>query len=103
MHNSLRNTPKPCPCLSAADCSRLPRFGVALALSSGRNTKMLAALALARAGDVSQARTLATELQRDNPRRTLSFLQRISRGYRTRPKIWEIYREGARGVQNTSS
>ncbi len=44
---------------------------VALALSSGRNAKMWAALALARAGDVSQARALATDLQRDNPTYTM--------------------------------
>lgn len=43
----------------------------ALALSSGRNAKMLAALALARAGDVSQARALAADLQRENPTYTI--------------------------------
>lgn len=43
----------------------------ALTLSSGRNAKMLAALALARAGDVSQAQTLATDLQRDNSTYTM--------------------------------
>ena len=44
---------------------------VALALSSGRNAKMLAALALARAGHVSEARSLAADLQRDNPTYTM--------------------------------
>lgn len=44
---------------------------VALALSSGRNAKMLAALALARAGDISQARALVADLRRDNPTYTM--------------------------------
>jgi len=43
----------------------------AMALSSGRNAKMFAALALARTGDVSQARALAAGLQRDNPTYTM--------------------------------
>lgn len=44
---------------------------VAVALSSGRNAKMLAALASARAGDVSKARALAADLRRDNPTYTM--------------------------------
>ena len=44
---------------------------VALALSSGRNVKMWAALALARVGDVSRAQALAAELERSNPTYTM--------------------------------
>jgi eukaryotic-like serine/threonine-protein kinase len=40
----------------------------ALALSNGRNVKVLAALALARIGETDQAETLVNQLQRENPR-----------------------------------
>jgi DNA-binding winged helix-turn-helix (wHTH) protein/tetratricopeptide (TPR) repeat protein len=43
----------------------------ALALSAGRNVKMLAALTLARLGDADQAETIANELQSENPRNTV--------------------------------
>ena len=43
----------------------------ALSLSSGRTAKLLSALALARAGDVNQARALADELNRQFPSHTL--------------------------------
>jgi eukaryotic-like serine/threonine-protein kinase len=42
----------------------------ALALSSGRDVKVLAALAAARAGDVSRAQALAQELEKDYPTNT---------------------------------
>ncbi|HWW31007.1 MAG TPA: winged helix-turn-helix domain-containing protein [Steroidobacteraceae bacterium] len=52
---------------------REARSGVraALALSAGRNVKMLAALTLARLGDADQAETIANELQSENPRNTV--------------------------------
>jgi tetratricopeptide (TPR) repeat protein len=52
---------------------REARSGVraALALSAGRNVKMLAALTLARLGDADQAETIAKELQSENPRNTV--------------------------------
>jgi DNA-binding winged helix-turn-helix (wHTH) protein/tetratricopeptide (TPR) repeat protein len=40
----------------------------ALALSNGRNVKVLAALALARIGETDQAEMLVNQLQRENPR-----------------------------------
>jgi DNA-binding winged helix-turn-helix (wHTH) protein/tetratricopeptide (TPR) repeat protein len=43
----------------------------ALALSAGRNVKMLAALTLARLGDADQAETIVNELQSENPRNTV--------------------------------
>jgi eukaryotic-like serine/threonine-protein kinase len=43
----------------------------ALALSKGRNVKVLAALTLARAGDISRARPLVDELRKNYPTNTL--------------------------------
>jgi tetratricopeptide (TPR) repeat protein len=43
----------------------------ALALSAGRNVKMLAALTLARLGDADQAETIVNELQSENPGNTV--------------------------------
>lgn len=53
--------------------SLLARQGVrtALALSSGRDVKVQAALALARIGDVAQARVLVEELEKSYPTNTL--------------------------------
>jgi eukaryotic-like serine/threonine-protein kinase len=46
-------------------------IAAALALSSGREVKIAAALGLARAGDVSRAQALAEELEKDYPTNTL--------------------------------
>ncbi len=52
---------------------RLARSHVraALALSGGRNVKVLAALTLARIGDADQAETIVNELQSENPSNTV--------------------------------
>ncbi len=49
----------------------------ALALSSGRNVRLLGALALARAGNSAQAQTLAFSLEKDYPSSTLLKLYRL--------------------------
>jgi len=53
--------------------SALARQGVAAALKllEGRDVKIMSALALARAGDIARARTLAEELEKSNPTNTL--------------------------------
>jgi eukaryotic-like serine/threonine-protein kinase len=53
--------------------SELAKQGVtgALALSSGRDVKVLAALTLARAGDVGKARVLVQELEKSDPANTV--------------------------------
>jgi eukaryotic-like serine/threonine-protein kinase len=49
----------------------------ALALSDGRNVKVLAALALARIGETDQAEMLVNQLQRENPRNTVFTQYRL--------------------------
>jgi eukaryotic-like serine/threonine-protein kinase len=49
----------------------------ALALSDGRNVKVLAALALARIGEIDQAEMLVNQLQRENPRNTVFTQYRL--------------------------
>jgi DNA-binding winged helix-turn-helix (wHTH) protein/tetratricopeptide (TPR) repeat protein len=49
----------------------------ALGLAAGRNVKILAALALARAGDTAQAQALVTELERDYPNNSVLTVYRL--------------------------
>jgi len=49
----------------------------ALRLAGGRNVKVLAALALARAGDTTEARALVTELERDYPNNSVLIVYRL--------------------------
>jgi eukaryotic-like serine/threonine-protein kinase len=49
----------------------------ALALAAGRNVKMLGALALARAGDTTNAEAIARELATDNSKNTVLMLYRL--------------------------
>jgi len=49
----------------------------ALALSAGRNVKLFAALALARAGASSQAQQIADELEKNNPTNTVLTVYRL--------------------------
>jgi eukaryotic-like serine/threonine-protein kinase len=49
----------------------------AMALSDGRNVKVLAALALARIGDTDEAETIANRLQSENPRNTVFSRYRL--------------------------
>jgi tetratricopeptide (TPR) repeat protein len=49
----------------------------ALALSPGRNVKIFAALALARAGETAQARAIANELEKDYSSNTVLKLYRL--------------------------
>ena len=48
-----------------------------LALAAGRNVKLLAALALARAGQTAQAEAIATELETDYPKNAVLILFRL--------------------------
>lgn len=49
----------------------------ALGLAAGTNVKILAALALARAGDTAQAQALTTELERDSPNSSILTVYRL--------------------------
>jgi eukaryotic-like serine/threonine-protein kinase len=49
----------------------------AMALTAGRNVKVLGALALARAGDTARAEAIATELATDNSENTVLILYRL--------------------------